>query len=752
MPESTHLGKYEILKEIGRGGFAVVYKARDPKLKQVMALKVLHSHLAGDQDVVQRFLGEASKVVQLKHRGIVRIYAVDEDKGIPYIAMDYLPGGTLAKRLSGEPLPLDGAITIVEQVAAALDHAHNRELVHRDVKPANILFDDEGEAVLVDFGLVKSLAESGLTSKDTMMGTPAYMAPEQANTAAEVDARVDVYALGIVAYEMLTGRVPFEADSPLTVLNAHGKESPPDLCALNKKLDKSVAAVVLKALEKKSEKRYQSAGAFARALRKAWQAVHKAAQAKTTLADLYARVQEAMKANQWGAVVSLCVEIRNINPDYRDVSTLLTLAASRVIEEEQKRQQEREWEEQYTDALELLEKTKYAKAVQALAEIAEQVPDFRDVGERLEQARTELEKEQLYEAVLEKLSDECYDEACADLLDFLTLAPDHADARARLLETAKGLMTQLQDVQSELDRVGIENETARTRVAELETQLKQVQAELKKVKSNLEKSASDNKTLCARMAGLEDRYQRIGSYNEELCARVASLEDELKNAQVQVSQKPQGDLWTSPIDGKEMVRIPAGKFLYGDENVERELPEFWIDKTPITNVEYAHFVEVTDYEPPSHWKGKTPPKKIADHPVVNVSWHDAVAYAEWAEKRLPIEAEWEKAARINLWEYPWGNQQPTPELCNFGNNVASTTSVGKYSPDGDSYYGCVDMAGNVWEWTASEWEGESDRRVLRGGSFNNNETYIRTSYRINNSPINYGIEIGFRCVGAIRLP
>jgi formylglycine-generating enzyme required for sulfatase activity/uncharacterized caspase-like protein len=199
-------------------------------------------------------------------------------------------------------------------------------------------------------------------------------------------------------------------------------------------------------------------------------------------------------------------------------------------------------------------------------------------------------------------------------------------------------------------------------------------------------------------------------------------------------------------DGKEMVRVPAGKFLYGYKEKEPDLPEFWIDKTPVTNAEYARFVAATD-ETPEHWKGKTPPKKIADHPVVYVSWHDAVAYAEWAGKRLPTEEEWEKSARgFDGREYPWGNQQPTSELCNFDRNVGSTTSVGKYSPGGDSPYGCVDMAGNVWEWTASEWEEGSARKVLHGGSFNSSWGNVRAADRLYRYPGHRGDSFGFRCV------
>ncbi len=761
MPDLKRLGKYEIIEEIGRGGFATVYKARDPSFDQVVAIKVLQSALAKQHTETRRFLDEASKVVQLNHRGIVRLYAVEEDKGIPYIAMDYLPGGTLADRLRGEPLPLDGAIAVVEQVAAALDHAHRRKLVHRDVKPANILFDEEGQAVLVDFGLVKSLAESGFTTKDVLMGTPTYMSPEQANTA-EVDARTDVYALGIVAYEMLTGRVPFEDDNPLAVLLAHTNESPPDLCALNKKLDKNVAAVVLKALEKDTKKRHQSAGAFARALRKAWEAVQDAAQAKDVLADLYAQLQEAMKADRWDAVMSLCIEIRNIDPDYRDVSTLLTLAAGRLIEEENKRKQEQEWEERYTAALELLEKRKYAKAIEALEKIAAQAPDFRDVGERLEQARVEQEKAQSYEAARKMLADKCYDEACTGLLALLKLDPDHADAHAHLLEATEGLLAQFQDAQSELHRVGVKNETARTRVAELEAQLKKTQVELKKMRGKLEKAGSNNKTLRAHVNNLENKLKnvqaRVDAYDRLLLAmedydweKMVMLAKRLAQAKLSGVNHFLVRLQAVMEKQKSMVYISAGKFLYGDEKEERELPGFWIDKTPVTNAKYARFVKATGHDPPSHWRGKTPYEEIADHPVVHVSWHDATAYAEWAGKRLPTEEEWEKAARsTDGREYPWGDW--AGGRCNTKEtDIRGTTPVGQYSLYGNSSYNCVDMAGNVWEWTASEWSSGSGTYVFRGGSWRNEKGDARCTVRGYYSALSSDDHRGFRCVSQVSL-
>lgn len=222
-------------------------------------------------------------------------------------------------------------------------------------------------------------------------------------------------------------------------------------------------------------------------------------------------------------------------------------------------------------------------------------------------------------------------------------------------------------------------------------------------------------------------------------------------------------------DGKEMVRVPAGEFLYGEGQQKMSLPEFWIDKTPVTNREFAHFVQATGYKTTaertgigcanidSRWQDvqgadwrhpggpETDIQNKAHHPVVQVSWADAAAYAAWAGKRLPTEQEWEKAARgTDGREFPWGDQEPTRELCNFGKNEEGTTPVGKYSPQGDSPYGCVDMAGNIWEWTASEHE--DGGRVLRGGGWSHPAEYVRPTLRPSHDPDDRYDTDGFRCV------
>jgi sulfatase modifying factor 1 len=199
-----------------------------------------------------------------------------------------------------------------------------------------------------------------------------------------------------------------------------------------------------------------------------------------------------------------------------------------------------------------------------------------------------------------------------------------------------------------------------------------------------------------------------------------------------------------------------------------DLPEFWIDKTPVTNGEFARFVQATGYKTTAEqtgigyaciggiwqdtngadWRHPSGPKtdiqSKAEHPVVQVSWQDAAAYAKWAGKRLPTEQEWEKAARgTDGREYPWGNQEPVRELCNFGRNEKGTTPVGKYSPQGDSPYGCVDMAGNVWEWTASG--DESGGRLLCGGGWSHPGEYVRLTLRSPHDPLDRYDTDGFRC-------
>jgi serine/threonine-protein kinase len=257
-------GAYRILEPLGRGGMASVYKGYEAALDRYVALKVLPGEFLHDETFAERFRREAKVVARLEHPNIIPIHAFGIEGGIPWMAMRLISGGPLSSLLRGDRLTHERIITILRGVADALDYAHGKGVVHRDVKPQNILLDEAERVYLADFGIAKMVEGSGaLTQTGMITGTPQYMAPEQA-TGQPVDQRVDIYALGVVAYEMLTGRVPFAADTPVAVLMKHVTEPMPIPPAST--VPEPLVRALLKGMAKKPEERWASAGAFVRAL------------------------------------------------------------------------------------------------------------------------------------------------------------------------------------------------------------------------------------------------------------------------------------------------------------------------------------------------------------------------------------------------------------------------------------------------------------------------------------------------------
>jgi serine/threonine-protein kinase len=253
------IGNYQIAEEIGRGGMGTVYRAYQTSLNRWVALKVLSPVLAQNDEFFQRFKQEALATAALDHPNIVHVYDAGEEQGIHFIAMEYIGGGNLLTRLKkvGAPLSTVESVSIVAQIAMALDFAHRNKIVHRDVKPSNILLDPEGRAVLSDLGIAHALEGTRLTQTGTTMGTPEYMSPEQAQ-GKPLDGRADLYSLGIVLFEMLTGRVPFQTDSPLATMYKHIHEPPPDLQKINQKLPAKLSRAIKRALAKDPEQRFAS--------------------------------------------------------------------------------------------------------------------------------------------------------------------------------------------------------------------------------------------------------------------------------------------------------------------------------------------------------------------------------------------------------------------------------------------------------------------------------------------------------------
>jgi len=261
------LGRYHITEQLGEGGMATVYKAFDARLERNVALKIIRADMGDDGgDMLKRFEREAKALAQLTHPNIVHIDDYGEQGGMPYVVMDYLPGGTLKQKL-GRPMPYDEAARLLAPIARALEYAHQQKIIHRDVKPANILLTQSGAPMLTDFGIAKILESKDhteLTGTGVGLGTPDYMAPEQWFGKAE--ARTDIYALGIVFYELVTGRRPFSADTPAAVLIKHVNDPLPDPRQFVGDLPGRVEQVLLKALAKNVEDRYQTMGEFAAAL------------------------------------------------------------------------------------------------------------------------------------------------------------------------------------------------------------------------------------------------------------------------------------------------------------------------------------------------------------------------------------------------------------------------------------------------------------------------------------------------------
>jgi len=276
-------GQYQIVAPLGEGGMAAVYKAYQPAMERFVAVKVLPRQMASSDEFVARFRREARMLAQLQHPHILPVFDYGEADGYPYIVMPFVPSGTLAELLHKRRLPLAQVRRIVTQIGDALSYAHARGMIHRDIKPSNVLIDERGNCLLTDFGLARMAeASTKLTASGAVMGTPAYMSPEQ-GAGSNIDQRSDIYSLGIVLYEMATGRVPYIAETPIAVVFKHIQDPLPSARKLNPDLPESVELVLFKSLAKNPDDRYQTAEDFVGAIQMAIPEILPEEKAPTTM-------------------------------------------------------------------------------------------------------------------------------------------------------------------------------------------------------------------------------------------------------------------------------------------------------------------------------------------------------------------------------------------------------------------------------------------------------------------------------------
>ncbi|HEY9075089.1 MAG TPA: bifunctional serine/threonine-protein kinase/formylglycine-generating enzyme family protein [Anaerolineaceae bacterium] len=651
------IGRYQVLSLLGEGGMATVYLARDTVLDCDVAVKFIRIDdlpPSSARTTLARFAREAQATARLSHLHIVDIKDFGEYAGMPYLVMRYIPGGTLKDQMRRRAKPYSPAeaARLLAPIARALEYAHEKNIIHRDVKPGNILLTESNQAVLSDFGIAKVFGEGAqatLTGTGVGLGTASYMAPEQWRGKSEPAS--DQYALGVVLYEMVTGKMPYQADTPGEVFYKVISEPLPPPRQFAPGLPVEAERVILRALEKDPRQRFANMGAFAQALERMAGAIepivaHGSAPQPAPVHHLEVTTDEGSTA------VKPSTPPRGESPGR---------------------------------------------------------------GDRPKPAPWRLTQWLL---------------AGGGGLALLLACLGVVWLGSRVL--LPGLFA--------------------TRTP-----------------------APPTATQTSTAAPPTATHTMLSPTRTFTPAFTATLT--LTTSPALTSSPKDSDSIVSPKDGMTLLYVSAGEFMMGSADadkgaVDNEKPQhsvtldaFWIDKTEVTNAMYARCVAAGACAAPNRMNSNRRSSyygdsSFANYPVIYVNWNQAKAYCEWAGRRLPTEAEWEKAARGTDGRiYPWGNIFPDSILLNFGENIRDTTEVGSY-PRGVSPYGALDMAGNVWEWVA-DWYGATyykdspsknpqgpssgQDRVLRGGSWGDDTRSVRAADRISHNPGFVGSYIGFRC-------
>ncbi|MFH1434322.1 MAG: protein kinase [Pseudomonadota bacterium] len=295
-------GRYEILQQLGTGGMGKVYRVKDRQIDEEVALKVLRPEIAADGRKIERFHNELKLARKISHGNVCRMYHLAFEEGIPYITMEYVAGEELASLIKRRgPVSVQEAVSIAAQVCDGLAEAHRVGIVHRDLKPQNIMIDEQGKAIIMDFGIAHSVETSGATEEGMIIGTPDYMSPEQVS-GKNVDGRSDIYSLGVILFELLTGTIPFDGDSPLSIALKHKTQEPPDPRDFNPDIPEVMAAMILKCMKKDQDKRYQGAGELLAELREIERSIAATGEVTFDRTQVKRIGPAAFKGLKWAAV------------------------------------------------------------------------------------------------------------------------------------------------------------------------------------------------------------------------------------------------------------------------------------------------------------------------------------------------------------------------------------------------------------------------------------------------------------------
>ncbi len=753
------LGQYEIVALLGEGGMAAVYRARQPSMDRDVAVKVIESKLARNPEFVKRFEREARTVAALSHPFILKVFDYGQQGDLVYLVMELLNGGSLAELIGREPLSVARTGQVLDQVASALDYAHRRGIIHRDLKPQNVLLDEEGNAHLTDFGIVKLLSETtALTQSGLAMGTPTYMAPEQWQGKA-VDARADLYALGVMLFEMLAGQLPFVADTPFGLMHQHVYDPPPSIRALRRDLPSGVEQVLSKALAKEPDQRFQTAHDLAAAFKTALanmapiaatpgaETTKPAANVSVPAPQVPSTVVELPVARRQGPawlpfaavagiviVVSAFLVILTRGSGQGSATPTVTITQTNVVAA--------------VPSTTAIPPTRTQPSATPLSAALAASATHTSTPTPIPSSRTSA------------------DTPIPSSPTVPPTIPTHTLSATEIEETIQAVMNLSLTEQPQTTATTAKNmQIAATMSATLWTATPT---------PNLQATAN------ARLTATQNAMNQMATANAQTSTPQATATPAAMSihaaGETRVDAKGVSQVWVS-AGCFQMGSDPAkDKEAQPDEQPQHEVcltQGYWLDAYEVTNEAYQKFIDDGGYtkeqywsaegwqwaqsnEGPQDYNGFTGPKQ----PRVGVTWYEADAYARWRGGRLPTEAEWEYAARgPKAFIYPWGDRYDKNNL-NAGDTLGHTTYVG-HDPSGTSWVGAYEMAGNVWEWV-NDWYSDSyygqkvkddppgpasgEFRGVRGGSWLDDQSRARAAYRYWGLPAGRSNDLGFRVV------
>jgi serine/threonine protein kinase/formylglycine-generating enzyme required for sulfatase activity len=795
-------GRYQLNEFIGSGGMGEIYRARRTHIGDTVAVKVLRADVVTNEKSRQRFYREARAAAMLHHPNAVVIHDFGEDSdGLAYIVMELLLGRSLRQVLA-EDGALDPvrAYGIVRQACAALEAGHRSGIIHRDIKPDNIILlshdEDNDHVKILDFGIAKLRdkaldtlsVENNLTNVGTVIGTPSYMSPEQCQ-GEEADARSDIYSLGVVMYEILTGVMPFIAKTPTGVAIKHATEKPRPLRDLQPELPAEIEAVVLHALEKAPDARPQTmlelAREFASALK---QSGATTALGRTGTAGMKAVRIDTPRTDEVQTQRPLVPDTDPSGDSFKTSISESNVPTPREAVSDQRLTEvlpNRPTDQFRTVMAESPEATSFETRIteepvaeaprDAFATMIPAAPDAeppRDAFATMIPAAPEAEPPRDAFATMIPAAPEPRAEMRTEIISAGTeVLPPTAQGFAAT-EIINQPVAPLTPTVTET-KVAPPEPKAEKQPEKKKDKKKDKAKDKVKVEAPMAPAAATVATnpakvinapaIPAQPSGGKSGSQKVllaGIAAIVLAGAIVTWSFLTKDNQPQpVTEKPA----TGPVTAtgnqpvasavtppSGMVYIPGGEFRVGrDDGEDNEKPAhsvivapFFLDQNEVTNEQYAKFIEATGYLLPPSWQGKRYPAGDDKLPVTDVSWEDAAEYAKWAGKRLPTEEEWELAARGNEGRlYPWGNawQEDVANIAKDENDKRRLAPVGTYLR-GQSFYGALDMTGNAWEWTASDYkgyqgktlelpEGYQNLKVIRGGSYFSTPAQATATYR-----------------------